>query len=43
MAKGKMKTQYDRKAAKQTFKIGDQVLVLLPMGGDKLGVKFHGP
>ena len=42
-AKGKMKAQYDKKAVKRTFKAGDQVLVLLPMGGDKLGVKFYGP
>lgn len=37
-----MKAQYDKRAVKPTFNIGDQVLVLLPMGGDKLGVKFYG-
>lgn len=42
-AKGKMKTQYDRVAVKRTFNTGEQVLVLLPMGEDKLGVKFYGP
>ncbi len=42
-AKSRMKAQYDKKAVKRTFKPGDQVLVLLPMGGEKLGVKFYGP
>ena len=42
-AKGRMKTQYDKKAAPRLFKPGERVLVLLPGGGDKLGVRFEGP
>ena len=42
-AKGRMKAQYDRKAVPRHFDPGDQVLVLLPGGGDKLGVRFEGP
>ncbi len=43
VAKGKMKSQYDKRALKRTFKAGDQFLVLLAMGGDKLVVNFYGP
>ena len=42
-AKGRMKSQYDKKAAPRLFKPGERVLVLLPGGGDKLGVRFEGP
>lgn len=39
-----MKDQYDKEAVNCTFKGGDLVLVLLlPIGGDMLWVKFCGP
>ena len=38
-----MKHQYDNKAKPRTFEVSDQVLVLLPTGGAKLGVRLEGP
>lgn len=42
-AKARMKSHYDRKTVARTFAPGDQVLVLVPGWGDKLGSRFCGP
>ena len=42
-AQGKMKTWYDKKAKERSFKPGDKVLVLLPIRGNPLQAKYHGP
>lgn len=42
-AKVRMKAQYDKKAAKRSFRPGDRVLVLLPMRGHSLSTRFCGP
>ena len=39
----KMKTWYDKNAKERQFKPGDKVLVLLPIRGNPLQAKFHGP
>ena len=39
----RMKRCYDKRAQPRSFATGDKVLVLLPAGGDKLGVRFEGP
>ena len=39
----KMKTWYDRKSWTRSFNAGDKVLILLPMTGNCLKPKFHGP
>ena len=39
----KMKTWYDRKSRTRSFNAGDKVLILLPMSGNCLKAKFHGP
>ena len=39
----KMKVWYDRKAKQQSFKPGDQVLLLLPISGHPLQARYHGP
>ena len=39
----KMKVWYDRKAKLQSFKPGDQVLLLLPIAGHPLQARYHGP
>ena len=33
---------YDQKAGEEVFRVGDQVLVLLPIAGNPLQVKYHG-
>ncbi|KAJ8379404.1 hypothetical protein SKAU_G00001820 [Synaphobranchus kaupii] len=38
-----MKSQFDRKAVSRSFAVGDRVLVLLPVGGEKLSTRFCGP
>ena len=38
-----MKTWYDKKAKERSFSPGDKVLVLLPIKGQPLQAKFHGP
>ena len=42
-AEGRMKAQYDGRAVPRRFNPGDQALVILPGGGDGLGVRFEGP
>lgn len=39
----RMKRHYDKRAKPRIFEVGDQVLVLLPAGGVRLGVRFEGP
>ena len=39
----KAKVWYDRRARLRTFEPGDKVLVLLPIPGNPLQTKFHGP
>ena len=39
----KTKAHYDKKAVRRVFSTGDKVLVLMPMVGASLGVKFCGP
>jgi len=39
----RMKAHYDRKAQCRSFKVGDEVLVLLPLQGKPLSAKFSGP
>ena len=38
-----MKVWYDQKARERTFDVGDKVLVLLPIAGNPLQAKYHGP
>ena len=38
-----MKTWYDQKARDRKFQSGDKVLLLLPLPGNKLQLKFVGP
>ena len=42
-AKIKTKVWYDRDARSRSFAEGDQVLVLLPVGSDKLSAQWQGP
>ncbi len=42
-SQSKMKDNYDKKSVKRSFKIGDKVLVLLPLPGSSLQAKFAGP
>ncbi len=42
-AQGKMKAHYDKGAANRSFAVGNQVLVLLPVPGSALSVRFSGP
>ena len=39
----KMKTWYDRKARKRSFRIGDKVLILLPIPQQSLRARYCGP
>lgn len=39
----KMKVWYDRKTRSQSFEVGDQVLILLPVVGSPLEAWFSGP
>ena len=39
----RMKTWYDRRARKRTFKVGDKVLNLLPVQGQPLQARYGGP
>ena len=39
----KMKSWHDQKARAQTFHLGDQVLVLLPLHGQPLQARYCGP
>ncbi len=39
----RMKGRYDKKSVQRSFKVGDQVLVLLPLPGSVLQAKFTGP
>ena len=41
--KSKMKTWYDKKAVKRSFKSGDKVLMLVPVTGKPFDVKYLGP
>jgi len=38
----RMKTWYDRRARKRTFKVGDKVLILLPVQGQPLQARYGG-
>lgn len=38
-----MKVWYDRKTRSQSFEVGDQVLILLPVVGSPLEAQFSGP
>ncbi len=38
-----MKDNYDKKSVKRSFKVGDKVLVLLPLPGSTLQAKYAGP
>ena len=42
-AQGRMKAWYDRKAVVRHFKVGDRVLVLLPILGSALQARYTGP
>ncbi len=42
-AQGKMKAHYDKGAVNRSFAVGNQVLVLLPVPGSALSVRFSGP
>ncbi len=42
-AQGKMKEHYDKGAVNRSFAVGNQVLVLLPVPGSALSVRFSGP
>jgi len=42
-AQNKMKLWYDRKAKLRKFKVGDKVLVLLPLQNHTLQAKYSGP
>ena len=39
----KMKMLYDRNVKAREYKPGDKVSVLLPLSGDPLQAKYHGP
>ena len=39
----RMKVWFNQKAREQTFDVGDKVLVLLPIAGNPLLAKYHGP
>ena len=41
--RSRAKRWYDRRACQRTFQQGDKVLVLLPIPGNPLQAKFHGP
>ena len=43
ISQDKTKSWYDCKAKMRTFKAGDKVLVLLPLRGNPLQAKYHGP
>ena len=43
MSQRRMKCRFDQKAVPRDFKIGDRVLVLLPIPGHSLSAKFTGP
>ena len=38
-----MKVWYDQKARERAFRVGDKVLVLLPIAGNPLQARYHGP
>ena len=38
-----MKAWYDQKAQKRSFKVGDEVLILLPVQGQPLQARYSGP
>ncbi len=42
-SQSRMKGRYDKKSVQRSFKVGDQVLVLLPLPGSALQAKFTGP
>ena len=42
-AQRQMKVWYDRKARERVFRVGDKVLVLLPIAGNPLQARYHGP
>ena len=42
-SQSKMKMLYDRKSQNRIFKPGDKVLVLLPVQGNTLQARYHGP
>ena len=42
-AQNRMKTHYDKKSMKREFKVGDEVLALLPVQGSPLAAQFSGP
>ena len=39
----RMKAWYDQKARKRSFKVGDEVLILLPVQGQPLQARYSGP
>uniref|UniRef100_A0A8C6LM93 Gypsy retrotransposon integrase-like protein 1 n=1 Tax=Nothobranchius furzeri TaxID=105023 RepID=A0A8C6LM93_NOTFU len=43
VAKRNMKANFDKKAKRREFHVGDKVLVLLPLSGSSLTSKFEGP
>lgn len=43
VTQGNMKGKYDQKAVKRELQEGDKVLVLLPVAGSSLSVRFAGP
>ena len=43
IAKKKIKMYYDRNVKAREYKPGDKVLVLLPLKGNPLQAKYHGP
>ena len=42
-AQSGMKSWYDKKARRRSFKLGDRVLALLPVHGSPLEARFCGP
>ena len=42
-AQRRMKNWYDRKTKSRSFNVGDKVLVFLPVTGQPLRAKYHGP
>lgn len=42
-SQSKMKSQFDKKSKERSFKVGDKVLLYLPLFGKPLKSKYHGP
>ena len=43
VSQDRMKTRYDQKARKRSYKAGNEVLILLPVQGQPLQAKYSGP